>query len=54
MTRMTDYGLHAMLPDGEHIYYGYDEKPDVATGKALAICTGGGNTIHTADDTEKT
>jgi len=42
MTRMTDYGLHAMLPDGEHIYYGYDEKPDVATGKALAICTGGG------------
>lgn len=41
MTRMTDYGLHAILPDGEHIYYGYDEKPDVATGKALAICTRG-------------
>lgn len=42
MTRMTDHALHAMLPDGEHIYYGYYEKPTVATGKALAFCTGGG------------
>ena len=45
MTRMTDYGLHAMLPDGEHVYYGFDEKPSktvIASEKALAFCTGGG------------
>ena len=42
MTLMTDHALKAYLPDGIHTYYGYDEKPTVATGKALAFCIGGG------------
>ena len=42
MTKDTDHPLKICLSDEIHTYYGYDEKPSVATGKALCFCTGGG------------
>ena len=42
MTKDTDHPLKICLSDGIHTYYGYDEKPSVATGKTLCFCTGGG------------
>ncbi len=47
MTKDTSHPLKVYLPDGIHTYYGYDEKPNVATGKALCFCTEGGGTVHT-------